>query len=261
MVIDRVKVRADKDAQPEAGTEPGALPPPALRQRLAESFEAALRLADGRAIALEMDTEKENLFSAKFSCPVCSYSLSEMEPRLFSFNSPVGACPCCDGLGHREFFDPTRVVAFPSLSLASGAVKGWDRRNAYYFSMLESLASHYKFDIDTAFEELPENVRQEVLHGSGEEEIKFSYLTDSKDSGSQPGKKFGKKHPFDGVFTDLERRYREPDPTAAVAARVSTRCSRCGRPRSCLRAFGGGGCCFREMAHAGELPGITKSSW
>jgi excinuclease ABC subunit A len=134
VVIDRIKVRAD------------------MQQRLAESFEAALRLADGKAIALEMDTAKEHLFSAKFSCPVCDYSLSEMEPRLFSFNSPVGACPTCDGLGHMEFFDPARVVAFPSLSLASGAVKGWDRRNGYYFSMLESLAKHYKFDIDTGFE-------------------------------------------------------------------------------------------------------------
>ncbi|MFZ2388462.1 MAG: excinuclease ABC subunit UvrA [Polaromonas sp.] len=209
VVIDRIKVRADKDLPLDA--EAGTVPPPALRQRLAESFEAALRLADGRAIALEMETGKEHLFSAKFSCPVCSYSLSEMEPRLFSFNSPVGACPCCDGLGHRDFFDPTRVVAFPSLSLASGAVKGWDRRNAYYFSMLESLASHYKFDIDTAFDELPENVRQVVLHGSGEEEIKFSYIGDA---GNSAGKKVTKKHPFEGIITNFERRYRETDSTA-----------------------------------------------
>src|SRR3990167_5066536 len=190
VVIDRIKVRAD------------------LQQRLAESFEAALRLADGKAIALEMDTDKEHLFSAKFACPVCSYSLSDMEPRLFSFNSPVGACPSCDGLGHREFFDPTRVVAFPSLSLASGAVKGWDRRNAYYFSMLESLAKHYSFGIDTAFEKLPEAVQRVVLHGSGEEEIKFSYVMDS---GKAAGKKVGKKHPFEGVITNFERRYRETD--------------------------------------------------
>jgi excinuclease ABC subunit A len=193
VVIDRVKVRAD------------------MQQRLAESFEAALRLADGKAIALEMDTDKEHLFSAKFSCPVCDYSLSEMEPRLFSFNSPVGACPSCDGLGHMEFFDPARVVAFPSLSLASGAVKGWDRRNGYYFSMLESMAKHYKFDIDTAFENLPENVQQVVLHGSGEEEIKFSYVMDS---GNFAGKKITKKHPFEGVITNFERRYRETDSAA-----------------------------------------------
>ncbi|MDP2257960.1 MAG: excinuclease ABC subunit UvrA, partial [Polaromonas sp.] len=212
VVIDRIKVRIDKDkAAPDASRAPAegapSAPPPALRQRLAESFEAALRLADGKAIALEMDTGKEHLFSAKFSCPVCSYSLSEMEPRLFSFNSPVGACPGCDGLGHKEFFDPTRVVAFPSLSLASGAVKGWDRRNAYYFSMLESLASHYQFDIDTAFEDLPTAVQQVVLHGSGEEDIKFSYVTDS----ASAGKKVSKKHPFEGVITNFERRYRETD--------------------------------------------------
>jgi len=206
VVIDRIKVRLDKDALPEV--EAGVLPPPALRQRLAESFEAALLLAEGRAVALEIDTGKEHLFSAKFSCPVCTYSLSEMEPRLFSFNSPVGACPSCDGLGHRDFFDPARVVAFPSLSLASGAVKGWDRRNAYYFSMLESLAAHYSFDIDTAFEELPERVRQVVLFGSGTEDIKFSYLMDS---GEKAGKKVSKKHPFEGVIVNFERRYRETD--------------------------------------------------
>ncbi len=193
VVIDRIKVRPD------------------MQQRLAESFEAALRLADSKAIALEMDTDKEHLFSAKFSCPVCSYSLSEMEPRLFSFNSPVGACPTCDGLGHMEFFDPARVVAFPSLSLASGAVKGWDRRNGYYFSMLESLAKHYKFDIDTAFENLPDEVQQVVLHGSGEEEIKFSYVIDS---GANAGRKHAKKHAFEGVITNFERRYRETDSAA-----------------------------------------------
>ena len=242
VVIDRLKVRLEKEQQPEAqagaavrpetgagagagmGTGAGADagtgsdasavasdPPPALRQRLAESFEAALRLAEGRAVALEMDSAAEHLFSAKFSCPVCSYSLSEMEPRLFSFNSPVGACPGCDGLGHKDFFDPARVVAFPSLSLASGAVKGWDRRNAYYFSLLESLARHYKFDLDTAFEELPPEVQQVVLHGSGAEEIKFSYLMDS---GQTVGKKVAKKHPFEGVISNFERRYRETDSTA-----------------------------------------------
>jgi excinuclease ABC subunit A len=193
VVIDRLKVRPD------------------MQQRLAESFEAALRLADGRAIAMEMDSGQEHLFSAKFSCPICSYSLSEMEPRLFSFNSPVGACTRCDGLGHMEFFDPTRVVAFPSLSLASGAVKGWDRRNAYYFAMLESLARHYGFDIDGAFEKLPEKVQQVVLHGSGEEEIRFSYVMDT---GASAGKKQSKKHPFEGVITNFERRYRETDSAA-----------------------------------------------
>jgi excinuclease ABC subunit A len=200
VVIDRLKSRADQT------------------QRLAESFEAALRLADSKAIALEIDPstlqgagfgiQKEHFFSAKFSCPVCSYALADMEPRLFSFNSPVGACPSCDGLGQKEFFDPTRIVAFPSLSLASGAVKGWDRRNGYYFSMLESLAKHYAFDIDAAFENLPAKVQQVVLHGSGMEEIKFSYIMDS---GASEGKKINKKHPFEGVITNFERRYRETD--------------------------------------------------
>ena len=190
VVIDRLKSRTDQT------------------QRLAESFEAALRLADSKAIALEMDTGKEHLFSAKFSCPVCSYSLADMEPRLFSFNSPVGACPSCDGLGHKEFFDPARIVAFPSLSLASGAVKGWDRRNGYYFSMLESLAKHYAFDIETAFEDLPLHVQEVVLCGSGDEEIRFSYIMDS---GASQGKKITKKHSFEGVIRNFDRRYRETD--------------------------------------------------
>ena len=162
VVIDRVKVRAD------------------LQQRLAESIEAALRVGGheghGRVLALEMDTGQEHLFSSKFACPVCSYSLAELEPRLFSFNSPMGACPACDGIGQREVFDPVRVVAFPTLSLASGAIKGWDRRNGYYFAMLESLAKHYAFDIEAPFESLPAPVQHAILHGSGEEEIAFSYI-------------------------------------------------------------------------------------
>jgi excinuclease ABC subunit A len=190
VVIDRLKVR------------------PEVQQRLAESFEAALRLADGKAIALEMDTGKEHLFSARFSCPLCSYALGELEPRLFSFNSPQGACPACDGLGHTEVFDAERVVAFPSLSLASGAIKGWDRRNAYYFAMVESLGAHYGFDPDTPFEQLPEAVRQVVLYGSGEEAIKFSY---AMESGASAGKKVGKKHPFEGIVRNFERRWRETD--------------------------------------------------
>jgi excinuclease ABC subunit A len=193
VVIDRVKVRPD------------------IKQRLAESFEAALHLAEGRAIALEMDTGVEHLFNAKFSCPLCSYSLSELEPRLFSFNSPVGACPTCDGLGQQDFFDPTRVVAFPSLSLASGAIKSWDRRNGYYFALLESLAKHYGFDIEAPFESLDTAVQRAVLHGSGEEEIKFSYIMDS---GQSAGKKLTKKHPFEGIIPNMSRRYRETDSVA-----------------------------------------------
>ena len=224
VVIDRIRVRPD------------------LTQRLAESFEAALRVADGRAIVLEIDSAsgnidegyspKEHLFNAKFACPVCSYSISELEPRLFSFNSPMGACPACDGLGSMEFFDPARVVAFPTLSLASGAIKGWDRRNGYYFAMLESLAKHYKFDIDAAFDSLPQEVQQAVLHGSGEEEIKFSYVMDS---GGAKGKKLTRKHPFEGILPNMARRYRETDSVMVredLARYRSTQpCTACGGTR------------------------------
>jgi len=189
VVVDRLKVRAD------------------MKQRLAESFETALRLADGRAIALEMDTGREHLFSSKFACPICSYSLPELEPRLFSFNNPMGACPECDGLGQITFFDPKRVVAHPSLSLAAGAVKGWDRRNQFYFQMLQSLAAFYDFDIDTAFEDLPEKVRKILLYGSGKQEIPFSYI-------NERGRTSVREHVFEGIIPNLERRYRETDSAA-----------------------------------------------
>jgi len=180
----------------------------ALRQRLAESFEAALNLAEQRALAVEMDSGKEHLFNARFACPVCNHSIAELEPRVFSFNSPQGACPSCDGIGTMEFFDPERVVAFPSLSLASGAIKGWDRRNGFYFSMLESLAKHYRFDVEAPFENLAPAVQQVILHGSGDEEIKFSYRLES---GASQGKKVSKKHPFEGIIPNMTRRYRETD--------------------------------------------------
>ena len=220
VVIDRLKVR------------------PELQQRLAERFEAALRLASGRAIALEMDNAGadgslvEHLFNAKFACPVCSYSISELEPRLFSFNSPVGACPSCDGLGHQDVFDVSRVVAFPSLSLASGAIKGWDRRNAYYFSMLESLAKHYRFDIDAPFESLDTSVQNAILYGSGTDDIKFSYTVDS---GASQGKKLTKKHPFEGIIPNIERRYRETDSALVredlARMRSSQACTECNGSR------------------------------
>ncbi len=235
VVIDRIKVRSEaKEVTESADTVPlegdlpevlslplpltatgvAPLPPAGLKQRLAESFEAALRLAEGRAIALEMDTGVEHRFNAKFSCPECSYSISELEPRLFSFNSPVGACPACDGLGQQETFDPARVVAFPTLSLASGAIKGWDRRNGYYFALLESLAKHYKFDVEAPFDSLSAEVQHAVLHGSGDVEIKFSYLTGAGDSGPSAGKKLSKKHPFEGIIPNMTRRYRETDSVA-----------------------------------------------
>ncbi len=151
-----------------------------------------------------MDSGKEHLFSAKFSCPVCDYSLAELEPRLFSFNNPMGACPKCDGLGQISFFDPKRVVAFPHLSLASGAIKGWDKRNQFYFQMLQSLATHYGFDLETAFEELPVHIQHVLLHGSGKEAIAFKYL-------NERGSSFQKSHTFEGILNNLQRRYHETD--------------------------------------------------
>ena len=188
VVVDRLKVRAD------------------MKQRIAESFETALRLAEGKAVAMEMDNGKEHLFSAKFSCPSCDYSLAELEPRLFSFNNPMGACPKCDGLGQMSFFDPKRVVAFPHLSLAAGAIKGWDKRNQFYFQLLSSLAAHYSFDLETAFEELPEDIQQILLHGSGKEEIAFKYM-------NERGSFFEKRHSFEGILNNLQRRYHETDST------------------------------------------------
>ncbi|MBL8340360.1 MAG: excinuclease ABC subunit UvrA [Rubrivivax sp.] len=197
VVIDRLKVQ------------------PPMKQRLAESFEAALRIADGRAIGLEMDggggtgaAPREHLFSSKFGCPLCSYSLPELEPRLFSFNSPVGACTACDGLGQVTAFDAERVVAFPSLSLASGAVKGWDRRNAYTFSLLESVARHCGFDIDMPFEQLPKEARHVLLYGSGEDDIPFVYKADGPGGRTRTVKR---RHPFEGIIPNFERRFRETD--------------------------------------------------
>jgi excinuclease ABC subunit A len=186
VVVDRLRVRPD------------------MKQRLAESFETALRNGDGRAIAVEMDTAKEHLYSAKFACPICSYSLQELEPRLFSFNNPMGACPRCDGLGAISFFDPKRVVAFPQLSLASGTIKGWDRRNQFYFQMLQNLAKHYGFDLDKPFAKLPEKIQQMILYGSDKEKIAFTYLSDR-------GKPTVREHAFEGIIPNLERRYRETD--------------------------------------------------
>ncbi len=177
---------------------------PEFKQRLAESYETALRHGDGRAIAVEMDTGTEHLYSAKFACPICNYSLSELEPRLFSFNNPVGACPRCDGLGSINFFDPKRVVAFPQLSLASGAIRGWDRRNQFYFQMLQGLAKHVGFDADKPFAKLPERVQNLVLYGSGDEKIPFTYISDR-------GKPTTREHAFEGIVPNLERRYRETD--------------------------------------------------
>ena len=196
-VIDRFKPRED------------------IKQRLAESFETALKLGDGMASVQSLDHAGTAplLFSSKYSCPVCDYSLPELEPRLFSFNSPVGACPGCDGLGVAEFFDPERVVVHPELSLSAGAVRGWDRRNAYYFQLIASLAKHYGFDVDLPWHALPEDVRQAVLYGSGSELVNFTYLTDS-------GGRNQRKHKFEGIVPNLQRRYSETE-SAAVQEELS----------------------------------------
>jgi excinuclease ABC subunit A len=189
VVVDRFRVRED------------------ARVRLAESFETALRLAGGVTRLAPMDPDTgatETIFSARFSCPTCGYSVSDLEPRLFSFNNPAGACPACDGLGVRQYFDPARVIRHPELSLAGGAIRGWDRRNAYYFQLMESLASHYGFDIEAPYETLPHEIRNMLLHGSAGEQIEFRYLT-------AQGTTITRRHSFEGILPNLERRYRETE--------------------------------------------------
>ena len=201
-------------------------------QRLAESFETAIGLGEGLVRTVVLDDEgrsaQEMVFSARYACPHCGYSLSELEPRLFSFNNPAGACPSCDGLGVRQFFDPARVVSDPSLPLPAGAIRGWDRRNAFYFQMLESLARHYKFDLDMPFEELPEKIRHVILHGSGEEIITFTYL-------GERGLHSRRKHAFEGVIPNIERRYRETESSSVreeLAKYLSHQsCETCGGSR------------------------------
>jgi len=212
VVIDRLRARAD------------------AKQRLAESLETALRHADGRAVAVEIDGGREHLFSSRYACPVpgCDYALPELEPRLFSFNNPMGACPRCDGLGSVEFFDVKRIVAHPNLSLASGAIRGWDRRNHFYYSMLQSLARHYGFDIEQPWEALEDRVQRVILHGSGSETVAFQYP-------GERGRAAVKQHPFEGVVPNLERRYRETDSLAVreeLAKLIALQpCPECGGAR------------------------------
>ena len=190
-VVDRFRVRDD------------------LALRLAESFETALALSDGRAVVAPMDSDgngEDTVFSARFACHVCGYAIPELEPRIFSFNNPAGACQRCDGLGVQTFFDPGRVVAHPELSLPGGAVRGWDRRNYYYFQMVQSLAAHYGFDIDTPFHDLPPGVRDVILNGSGAESIRFTFRTERRGD-------YTRTHPFEGVIPNMERRYRETEST------------------------------------------------
>ena len=208
VVVDRFKVRDD------------------LTQRLAESFETALTLSGGTAIIADMEdnSAEELVFSANFACPVCGYSMSELEPRLFSFNNPAGACPTCDGLGVQQFFDPDRVVQNPNLSLGGGAIRGWDRRNFYYYQMLMSLADHYKFDIESPYSELPAKIQKVILNGSGRESIEFKYSNDRGDVTVR-------HHPFEGVLHNMERRYKETESSAVreeLAKFISNRpCASC----------------------------------
>ena len=212
VVVDRFKVRSD------------------LATRLAESFETALELSGGTAVVADMDDPKteELVFSANFACPHCGYSVPELEPRLFSFNNPAGACPTCDGLGVQQFFDESRVVQNESISLAGGAVKGWDRRNFYYYQMLTSLAKHYKFDIETPYENLPQKIKDIVMHGSGKEEIEFQYMNDRGDV-------VIRKHPFEGILNNMARRYKETESMSVreeLAKNISNRpCADCGGSR------------------------------
>ena len=187
VIVDRFKVRED------------------LKQRLAESFETAINLTDGMARISWMEGGHDDIdFSAKFACPECGYSITDMEPRLFSFNNPAGACPECDGIGIQQFFDPSRVVRQPDSSLAGGAIRGWDRRNAYYFQLMKDLAEHYGFDVEQPFNELTADTRHIILHGSGDEEISFNYFNDR-------GKGSTREHSFEGIIPNMRRRYRETE--------------------------------------------------
>lgn len=216
VVVDRFKVRPD------------------LQQRLAESFETTLELSGGIAVIAPMDGDGEEIiFSANFACPQCGYSMQELEPRLFSFNNPAGACGTCDGLGVQQYFDPSRVIQDDSLSLAQGAIRGWDQKNYYYFQMLTSLADHYGFDLHAPFNSLPKKTQDVILKGSGRTEIEFKYINDRGDIRV-------KRHPFEGILNTLERRYRDTESNSVreeLAKYISTKsCSSCGGTRLRLEA-------------------------
>ncbi|WP_416380682.1 excinuclease ABC subunit UvrA [Gilliamella sp. B2717] len=217
VVVDRFRIRDD------------------LKLRLAESIETALSITNGIVKVANLDDPKaeEKIFSANFACPICGYSISELEPRLFSFNNPAGACPECDGLGVQQYFDPKRIVQMPEVSLAAGAIKGWDRRNFYYFQMLKSLADHYKFDIDKPYEKLPEKIKDILLNGSGSTEITFVYTNDRGDV-------VKRKHTFEGIINNLTRRYKETESQTIreeLAKYISNRpCPCCHGSRLCTTA-------------------------
>ncbi|WP_141675092.1 excinuclease ABC subunit UvrA [Gilliamella apicola] len=217
VVVDRFRIRDD------------------LKLRLAESIETVLSITNGIVKVANLDDPQaeEYLFSANFACPICGYSISELEPRLFSFNNPAGACPECDGLGVQQYFDQKRIIQMPEVSLAAGAIKGWDRRNFYYFQMLKSLADHYKFDIDKPYEKLPEKIKDILLNGSGNTEIQFVYSNDRGDV-------VKRKHPFEGIINNLARRYKETESQTIreeLAKYISHRpCPCCGGSRLCTAA-------------------------
>jgi excinuclease ABC subunit A len=186
VIVDRFKIRAD------------------MALRLAESFETALRLSEGLAIVAALDSDDSLLFSERYACPHCGYSLSELEPRIFSFNNPKGACPSCDGLGVRQHFDPQRIITNPALSLAAGAIRGWDKRNGYYFQLISALAAHYGFDLNTPFAELSKATQAMLLFGSGTDSIQFQFAMGD-------GKVKNSHHPFEGIIPNMERRYHDSD--------------------------------------------------
>ncbi|EOE2081679.1 excinuclease ABC subunit UvrA [Vibrio cholerae] len=216
VIVDRFKVRSD------------------LQQRLAESFETALELSGGIVVVAPMEGDgEEQIFSANFACPHCGYSMRELEPRLFSFNNPTGACPTCDGLGVQQYFDPDRVIQDANLSLAQGAIRGWDQKNFYYFQMLTALAEHYDFDLHTPFNKLSKKIQEIILHGSGRTEIEFKYINDRGDIRL-------KKHPFEGILHNLERRYRDTESNSVreeLAKYISNKpCSSCDGTRLKIEA-------------------------
>lgn len=243
VVVDRLRVKPD------------------IRQRLAESFETAMELAHGRALLCWLDDNSTQAFSIHHACPHCDYRVSALEPALFSFNSPMGACPSCDGLGEVYFFDPAKVVSFPELSLASGAIRGWDRRNSFYFQMLSALAAHYAFDLETPYEQLKPAVQQVLLYGSGNEEIAFTHLTER-------GRSKVQVHPFEGILPNLERRWRETD-SAAVREELSKFrsvqvCPDCGGTRlrqEARHVLLGQGAQQRGIADLEHLPLEDAQAW